>query len=104
MAGKKHFKKGKCYFLLGYYDRKFQFPYIQTFVYLGKNLEGDGREVMVDRWYFQEPQAFFQGGDVELKDYSEDSGIMTVTDEGIEGFVDWKGLAGELENYLGKAK
>jgi hypothetical protein len=102
MANEKRFEKGQCYFLLGYYDQKFRFPYIQTFVYIGKNLETAGREATEDRWYFQEPQSFLKRGDAPLDDYSEGSGVMTVTQEALDGFVDWRGLADELEEYLGR--
>ncbi len=96
MASEERFKEGRCYFLLGYYDREFRFPYIQTFVYIGKNLESAGRTQAEDRWYFQNPQLFMERGAASLQDFSEDSGIMTATHEALEGFVDWQELIREL--------
>jgi hypothetical protein len=96
MASEERFQKGQCYFLLGYYDRQFRFPYIQTFVYIGKNLESAGRTQLEDRWYFQSPQFFLERGATPLQDFSEDSGIMTATQEALDGFVDSQGLISEL--------
>ncbi len=91
------FNSNQCYFLLGYYDRDFRFPYIQTFVYLGKNLEAVGQEGVEDRWYFQDPLSFLKRGGAPLSDYSEDSGIMTATREALDGFVDRQELTRELQ-------
>lgn len=96
MANEERFRIGRCYFLLGYYDREFRFPYIQSFVYVGKNLESVGCNPKEDRWYFQDPQLFIERGATSLQDFSEDSGIMTATQDALDGFVDAHELAREL--------
>lgn len=94
MTHEDRFEPGHYYFLLGYYDREFRFPLIQTYVFIGKNIEGDG--TAEDRWYFQEPKAFLrrQRDDAGIGD--TESGIITATKESLEGFVDLSGLIAEL--------
>jgi hypothetical protein len=60
-------------------------------VSVGKNLESIGRSTGEDQWYFQNPQLFLERGAAPLQDFSEDCGIMTTTEEALEGFVDWQG-------------
>jgi hypothetical protein len=86
------FEKHQTYFLFGYYDRKFRFPYIKTLVYLGKNLESKSQ---TDYWYFQSAESFEE--DVTPKwDNAEQSGILVVGAEGLEGIIDARGLIDEL--------
>lgn len=88
------FERGCCYFLLGYYDREFRFPLIQTYVYVGKNLDGDSDAS--DHWYFQDPEAFLRAQRDKNGVSVDDSGIITATKESLEGFFDLTGLLAEL--------
>jgi hypothetical protein len=92
---KDRFEVGHCYFLVGYYDPRFRFPYIQTFIYIGKNLDNPQRKTE-DLWFFQEPQSFIERGPTLPRDGVESPEITVVRKDGLEGFADWSGLVKEL--------
>lgn len=94
------FENGQCYFLLGYYDQRFRFPYIQTFVFIGKNLD-DPKRKSEDLWFFQEPRSFTEQGASVPRDGTDNPEIMIVKKDGLEGFVDWSGL---IENLTANKK
>lgn len=94
MTNEDRFEPGRYYFLLGYYDRKFRFPLIQTYVFIGKNIDGDSNAG--DRWYFQEPEAFLRSPRADQGADDDENGIVTATEEALEGFVDLAGLVAEL--------
>jgi hypothetical protein len=89
------FEIGHCYFLLGHYDRRFRFPYIQTFVFIGKNLDNPQRK-SEELWFFQEPQSYIERGASVPRDGIDSPEITMVKKDGLEGFVDWSGLIDNL--------
>ncbi len=92
------FNQGQSYFLLGYYDRKFRFPYIQTFVYLGKNIAESRSNSQEDVWYFQDPKYFLEQGSGVQSNVSEAKGIVLATKETLEAYIDLSGLIGSLSS------
>jgi hypothetical protein len=88
---------GACYFLLGFYDQKLKFPYIQSFIFLGKNLFppiGD------ELWYFQQPDYFAENFAIEY-DSLENSGVITIGVDGIDAVSDINGLIEALSTIRG---
>ena len=55
----KEFIKGRPYLLVHFLDEKFIFPTITSLVYLGKNLEGSGKD---DLWFFRDAGSYLQHG------------------------------------------
>lgn len=56
---KHDFEVGKIHFMVSYCDKEKLFPYIDSLVFVGKNLE---TEVTRETWYFQNTESFFELG------------------------------------------
>jgi hypothetical protein len=94
------------YFMIWYSDEHRLYPYFETVVFLGKNIE-DGRKDH-DVWYFQDLESYWQAGAYprsphgriqELRVYRlgyEDLGLVT---EGPGRVVDADGLIVELSEW-----
>jgi len=83
---------GKCYFRLGYYDRNLSIPFVEPFIFIGKDLYPDA----IGYWFFQSAQEFLDGVSATSVDECEKSGISGYCLEDLEGLVDWAGLIEEL--------
>ena len=55
------FVKGRCYFMLSFYDEDLEIPLVETYIFAGKNMIKKSR-VSEDLWYFKEPDAFIENG------------------------------------------
>lgn len=85
---------GKTYFRLGYYDRNLSVPFLDTYVFVGKNLFKIGE---VDHWFFQTAQLYLEGALASTLDECEEKGILGVPYESLDDLVDWDGLINELQ-------
>ncbi len=55
----KHFIYGKPYFQLHFLDKNFEYPIINSLVFIGKNLEGTQD---VTSWFFQDAESYLEYG------------------------------------------
>lgn len=75
------------YFLLGYRDRDFRVPFIETYFYRGRHSAADTALVH----HFELAASGNAGSDVPG---------LVLDDEGLETMFDWKGLLEELSDNL----
>lgn len=93
---KRKFEKGRCYFLVGYHDRQFKLPFVQTYVFVGtkktNNLSGEP-----DVWLFQDVQSFSKYGERHMSDESDGTDVMALDQDGLETILDSEMLSREFE-------
>jgi len=89
----RRFEKGRCYFLVGYLDREFKFPFVDTYVFLGmRNGERSART-----WMFQDVHSFFKFGEQRDADEANEIDVLALDENGLETILDAQGLAAEFE-------
>ncbi len=62
LKGPHELRDGECYFDLLFYHPDTDIPCIDTYVYIGKNVENRIRKSSDDRWYFQDPESYLKHG------------------------------------------
>jgi hypothetical protein len=83
----------QTYFLLGYHDRAFRFPFVKTFIYLGRDICGKGSEPC---WCFQDATSFVHMGSAVHRTNGMEDALLLATEDCLSNFVSWSGLVGEL--------
>ena len=64
------FEIGQCYFLVGYHDRNFKLPFIDSYTFIGR---GDRAPSAGDFWYFQNAQSFSERGQLSPCDVADEA-------------------------------
>jgi hypothetical protein len=85
------FEKGRCYFLVGYLDRQFKLPFIQSYVFVGTESPAAG-----DRWVFQDVHSFSKYGECHESDESKGIDVMLLDQDGLDTMLDSEALAEEF--------
>ena len=84
---------GRCYFLVGYLDRQFKLPFIQSYVFLGRE-QRDGSSTT---WVFQDVHSFFNFGEQRTSDDSKHIDVLALDESGLDTMLDAAGLTAEFE-------
>lgn len=88
----------KVYFTLQYLDENLLVPIIQTLVYLGKNLDGEGS----DLYYFQDIDSYQDGGG--YPNHKGTTGqVFTLPEKALINIFALDGLVRELSFVLSRA-
>ena len=95
------FIEGACYFLVGYYDEELLLPFVQTYIYLGRNVLGDAGHD--SRWYFQEAESFVRNGRVVPRTGRKNEDILISPSDHLEDFLSYSQLAELLRQLAVKA-
>lgn len=91
------FEVGSCYFMLSYYDEAMQFPLIESFIFVGRNLD-DGEDDFDEatRWFFQDPDSYFESGAFPNIDVNANPRIIVISPDTIELVLDKERLCRAL--------
>jgi hypothetical protein len=89
------FEEGRCYFLVGYLDRHFKYPFVETYVFLGPRSDATGDDTDV-LWIFQDVHSFFKYGEHRSSDDSRDIEVLSLDSEGLDTILDADALSGEF--------
>ena len=94
----KRFVVGQPYFLFGYYDDRSTIPKIDTFVYIGQELDVFGESDGGRNWYcFQDPESVARIGLYSPSEAIDDTEHVVVTSFSREDSEDLKDLGGLIE-------
>ncbi|MFZ1499898.1 MAG: hypothetical protein WAT33_08745 [Giesbergeria sp.] len=91
-------KPGQPVFLLGYHDHQMRLPFVESYIYIGRNLRDQDKRMS---WHFQRAEAFLRNPINDLQ-YSSFDELLSVDREGLGTLVDWKGLVAELTERMEK--
>ena len=91
--GSRKFERGRCYFLVGYLDREFRFPFVDTYVFLGMRNGGSGSGT----WMFQDVHSYFKFGEQGAVNEEKEIDVLALDEDGLETMLDAQGLAAEFE-------
>ncbi len=94
MAQRK-FEPGRCYFLVGYLDRHFKMPFVQSYVFLGRET-GDVNHARDGRFKFQDVHSYAKLGPQNHSDDERGIEIMLLDDDGLDTMLDPQALAEEF--------
>jgi hypothetical protein len=84
----RRFKPDCCYFLVGYLDKKFQFPFVQSYVFIG---------VREQHWLFQDVRSYFKEGRQERSDEDKGIDVMSLDEASLDAMLSPRELAEEFE-------
>lgn len=95
-----HFERGKCYFMLSYFDEDLLMPLIETYVYIGMNLLATDAPASEPVWYFKKPDQFLRMGyRLETDDLRD---CITVDQESVELLLDLPELVERLADVAAR--
>jgi hypothetical protein len=83
-----NFERGKCYFLIRYYDRSLKVPEIDTYIFIGQHKVGKDNNY----WMFQEPRSYLSVGQMD-RDSKE---VICLSEEEVLNFLSWEDMLEEL--------
>jgi len=93
-------KTGHVYFFCGWSNSKYPVPVITTYVYIGKNLNQDGKYTSQNEYIFEDQTKYFEKeileglSEAERKEYDgpEEPYRMTMRDDSLNTIQDIDGL------------
>lgn len=94
--------KGNSYFLVGYFDNELSIPDIETYIYVGKNILPSDKKSGEDKWYFQDPETYFEKGPFIESQDKEGFDILRADQVTLETMYDLEGLIIALEEIKNK--
>jgi len=89
----RRFSKGCCYFLVGYLDARFKYPFVDTYVFIGQ--ENDSQDK--PHWIFQDVHSFVKYGERRNAAENEDIEVLELDEEGLETILGPDDLSVEFE-------
>ena len=88
------FEPGRCYFLVGYLDRNFKLPFVQTYVFVGREPQNASDEKT--RYIFQDVHSYSKFGAQRLSDDERRIDVMALDFDALETMLDREALAQEF--------
>ena len=76
MINPNNLKVGQSYFIVGFYDRGFQYPHIRTVFYIGKSIFKKKAEK--NKLYFQEAELYLKRGIPKEESEAEALGVLAL--------------------------
>ncbi|WP_031433035.1 hypothetical protein [Methylomarinum vadi] len=74
-----YFNRNKCYFRFNYFDSNYEFPSIETYIYLGNALEMKEKiPIMEGFLYFQDAESFANHGFLNSKRHELENDEMRI--------------------------
>ncbi len=74
-----YFNRNKCYFRVNYFDTNYEFPSIETYIYLGDALEMKERIPVTEGFlYFQDAESYVNHGCLNSKAHKLENGEMRI--------------------------
>lgn len=95
-----NFNRYSCYFWLAYYDTNYEYPSIETYIYLGDAIELNEKFPTTEgHLYFQDAESYVYNNSSNSKGHKQEPGrIWEISEnEANEKLLDFGGLILELE-------
>lgn len=95
------FSIGDVYFMVWYVDEKRHFPYVDTIVFLGTNIDPEYADG--DRWYFQDTKSYCEFGAFPNHRLGQGN-VYELRESDLKQVVDVSGLVAELSECLARRR